>query len=814
MIIGIFSIIRNGSYVVVLIICMTVGLPVSSQTTRTISGYVEDLSSGEKLIAATVFDEVSKKGVLSNTYGFFSLSLPTGEVKLITSYVGFKSVVISFFLSKDTSILISMGEIPILQQVEIVESRVERPEDRVQMSQVDVPINQVKKAPSLLGETDVLKVLQLLPGVKSGGEGQNGLYIRGGSPDQNFILLDGVPVYNVSHLGGFFSVFNGDAIRNVTLTKGGFPARYGGRLSSVIEIDMKEGNMKEFHGEGGIGLISSRLTLEGPILKDKISFLISGRRTYLDLIARPFLASSLKKENQLTGHTTRIGFKAHFYDLNAKINYKINNRHRIYLSTYHGLDIFGLKLDQQRIDKTGYDLSNAGFDWGNITTALRWNWLMSKKLFANTIVTFSDYKVNIGVEQNHKFNTVIDNNLAKYLSGIRDWAAKFDLDYVLNPSYRIRTGIGAVIHAYKPGALQLKNNTNRIVVDTTLGSIPINAREMYIYMENEFQIGWLKANMGVHASAFRVQGSGYGSIQPRISLHTQILHNIGLKFSFVSMRQYINLLTNERAGLPTDLWVPATAKIKPQKAWQAAIGLSKTLSHEVEFTLEGYFKNMHNLISYKDGANLINANGNWEDQVTQGDGVTYGTELFLQKKSGKTTGWIGYTLSWNQRIFPDLNQGKQFPFKYDRRHEFSILAAHPFSKRFSISGSWQFGTGNAVTIPTASYQGPSIHNKQWENSPAWLLQNTQIYDLNQGKNQFRMPPYHRMDLSFEFNKEKKQYIRTWVIGAYNVYNRANPFYLSIETETETINGEIKSRRVVNQTSLFPIVPYFSYNFKF
>ncbi len=779
-----------------------------------ISGYIEDASSSEKLIAATVFDSISQKGVISNTYGFYSLSLPSRIVNLKASYVGFQQGEFQFFLSKDTTVHFYLNEGESLQEIQIIESRTDKSQNRVQMSQVDIPVSLIKKAPALLGETDVLKVLQLLPGVKAGGEGQNGLYIRGGSLDQNLILLDGVPVYNVSHLGGFFSVFNGDAIRNVTLTKGGFPARYGGRLSSVIEIDMKEGNMKEFNGEGGIGLISSRLTLEGPVWKDKISFLVSGRRTYLDLIAAPFLKAEIKNGNGTPGYKTKVDLDAHFYDFNAKINYRINDAHRIYLSVYNGKDIFGLALNNKADVGNDYNNTKGGFNWGNITSALRWNWLINKKLFANTAITFSDYKVNIGVSEGQQKATTINNNSARYISGIRDWSIKTDLDYIISPSYRIRIGIGEIYHTYSPGAIQFKTESINDKLDTLLGNRCFMAHEIFTYMENEFQLGRTKANIGLHASAFINQKKSYSSLQPRIGINTRLNPLMSFKVSFVTMRQYINLLTNERAGLPTDLWVPTTNRIKPQEAWQSAMGVTREINREYEFTIEAYFKKMNNLVSYTDGANLLSL-GDWQDQVTQGKGTSYGTELFLQKKSGKTNGWVGYTLSWNNRTFKDLNNGLTYPFKYDSRHDIALLVNHTFSNRFSLSASWQYRTGNAVTLPSASYQGINgVNQFNYSTYKNYWFLNFNDYEIIDSKNNYRMASYHRLDLSLEWAKKKKNYNRARVLGAYNAYSRNNPFYIAIRDKYIRENNIIKYKRVATQVSLFPIIPYFSYNFKF
>jgi TonB-dependent Receptor Plug Domain/CarboxypepD_reg-like domain len=452
-----------------------------AQQKYTISGYFEDSASAEKLISAAIFDVKTSSGTVSNTYGFYSLTLPKGNVNLIMSYVGYSDQRESFLLRKDTIINIRLRPNLELQTVEISARKQDRIEQRTQMSQVTIPIAQIKKIPALLGEVDVLKALQLLPGVQAGGEGQNGLYVRGGSPDQNLILLDGVPVYNVSHVGGFFSVFNGDAVKNVTLTKGGFPARYGGRLSSIIEIDMKEGNMKEFHGEGGIGLISSRLTLEGPIKKDVASYMISARRTYVDALLIPIL--KLAATNNANGNqNTTVSPRLNFYDINGKINWKINEKNRLYLSAYTGEDIFGYAATTATTDGLNVNTTDGGTNWGNITTAFRWNSVINNKLFANTTLTYSRYKVDILASNTILRNTVTTGNLAQYTSGIEDISGKVDFDYVPNPKNRIRFGLGATQHTYNPGAYQLEITSANAKLDTVLGSTKTNSVEPFVYV--------------------------------------------------------------------------------------------------------------------------------------------------------------------------------------------------------------------------------------------------------------------------------------------------------------------------------------------
>lgn len=775
-----------------------------SQQRFTISGYIEDAASSEKLISAAIYDRSNGTGIVSNTYGFYSLTLPKGDVSLLATYVGYNTQELAFILRGDTVINFRLATNVELQTVEISAKKQDRIENRTQMSQATIPIAQIKKIPALLGEVDVLKALQLLPGVQGGSEGQNGLYVRGGSPDQNLILLDGVPVYNVSHLGGFFSVFNGDAIKNVTLTKGGFPARFGGRLSSILEIDMKEGNMKEFHGEGGIGIITSRLMLEGPIVKDKASFMISGRRSYLDVFARPLIKSSFAQENPNGGD---IGFDLQFYDINAKVNWKVNDKHRLFLSAYTGTDVFGSEFKTFERNKIDYNKTLFELNWGNITTAFRWNWLVSNKLFANTTITYSSFKFNTlaGYEQNIRGK--IDQASGRYTSGIEDWAGKMEFDYSPTPNHRLRFGASATYHTYVPGVFQVKASIDTFKTDLTLGSDKTFSTEPYAYIEDDMQFGALKANLGVHFGGFAVQGVFYPSVQPRLGLNYLLSNNLSIKASFATMQQNVNLLTNEGVGLPTDLWVPSTKRIVPQQSWQAALGIAKTIKDEYELSIEGFYKNMKNLISYKEGASFFGQQNNWEDKITQGNGKSYGLEFFVQKKEGKTTGWIGYTLSWNKRLFDELNSGLEYDFKFDRRHDFKIIVSHQFTKRFSFTGTWVFGTGNAVTIPTNVFKIPEPNN----NLQYPYVREYEVASSGE-RNAYRMPSYHRMDVNFEWTKKKKRHTRTWTFGAYNVYNRPNPFAILPASRFNELTQQ--SERYYRQLSIFPIVPSFAYNFKF
>lgn len=769
----------------------------------TISGYIEDAASGEKLIGANVLDRLSGAGAVTNDYGFYSLTLPADTIQLSFSYIGYQAQEQAFLLKGNTALNVKLQAALELETVEVVESKVENTAERSQMSLISLPVEQIKRVPALLGEVDVLKALQLLPGVQSGGEGQSGLYVRGGSPDQNLILLDGVPVYNASHLFGFFSVFNADAINSVKLLKGGFPARYGGRLSSVIEINMKEGHQREIKGSGSIGVVAAKFTLEGPIVKEKTSFIVSARRTYIDILARPLIRNSLK-EDGIDGTT---GY--YFYDVNAKVNHKFSDKDRLYLSFYGGRDKF--YLDQKEgYPNGGFSLTESGFSWGNVTTALRWNHLWNNKLFSNTTLTYSSYNFDTkAVDEFEEYAS--DGSLEeqesfrlRYDSGIRDYAAKLDFDYYPNPNHYIRFGGSVIWHRFDPGRFstdaEVKSENFRI--DTTFGQKIIHAQELALYVEDDMRLGdALKMNVGLHASAFAVEGAFYTSLQPRLSLRYLFDESLALKTSFASMRQYVQLLTNENLSLPTDLWLPTTDQVRPQDSWQVALGLSKSFSGW-ELSLEGYYKEMDEVLAYQEGASLFEVS-DWQTRVTQGKGQSYGAELFLHRKAGRLNGWIGYTLSWTWRQFDDVNLGERYPYKYDRRHDLSIVATFDLNERVRFSGAWVFGTGNAVTLPESKYEGVFLNTS----SSGIYVFFPQYFT---GRNNYRMENYHRLDLGIDFIKKRDKWKRTWSIGAYNTYNRRNPFFLYLDDEN--VGGQ--DRKVLKQASLFPVIPYVTYGFEF
>jgi len=764
----------------------------SAQTT--ISGYFTDADSGEPLLSANVIDLLSGQGALANTYGFYSLTLPetADSARLRFSYIGYRNEEITIALNGDRNIDIQLGPSVDLAVVEVTSDRGERIEQQTQMSRTEIPVAQIKRIPALLGEVDVLKTLQLLPGVQSGGEGATGLYVRGGSPDQNLVLLDGVPIYNVSHVLGIFSVFNADALRNVTLTKGGFPARYGGRLSSVLEINMKEGNLKKWEGEGSIGLISSKLTVSGPLKKDKTSILVSGRRTYADLIAKPLIKSAAGQDG------AEVDLSLYFYDLNAKLQHKVNDNHRLFLSFYSGADVFGTEIKEEG------DVFGGGTDWGNIVSAARWNWQISPKLFMNTTATLSKYEINVNALAG-------DNDFdfrARYVSGIYDFGGKVDLDYIPNPDHYIRFGGGWTNHTYRPGAVSLKAESDgNIDLDTLIGSQVDYSNEFQAYVEDDFRLGALKVNAGLHFSAFSVNDELYTSLQPRLGLRYLLNNDLSIKAGFSTMQQYINLLTSEALSLPTDLWVPSTDRVRPQQSWQIATGVAKTFDNEYEVSVEAYYKQMKNVVSFREGASFVlGIEDAWEDKVTQGDGEAYGLELFIQKKQGRFTGWLGYTLSWNWRQFDEINSGERFPFRYDRRHDLSVVGNYNLSDRVWLSGAFVFGTGNAVSLPSYGYR--TVNRPDERGFGSTFVENSV------SKNSFRMSNYHRLDFSISFRKQKRKWERTWVIGAYNAYWHRNPYFLTASNVFTCGDNGCTTERRIREISLLPIIPSVSYQFKF
>lgn len=756
---------------------------VFSQKSVTISGTITDLQNGEQLAGAAVYDSISNKGALSNAYGFYSLTLKSGSIVLRYSTLGYRSERLPIKIISDTVINIRMRTV-VTELLEVIVS--EKRHQFVQPGVISMKTSQIRTAPVIMGEADLLKTIQLLPGIKSGTEGTSGLYVRGGSPDQNLIMLDGVPIYNSSHAFGFFSVFNPDAISGFSFYKGGIPARYAGRLSSVLDIKMKEGNNRKITGKASLGLIASNFMLEGPIGGENTSFFISGRRTLIDLIMKPFQAAD-----------DPVFPNYFFHDINAKINHRFNDKNRLYLSVYGGKDKNsysekGISQDKER--SYGY---KDGFGWGNITTSMRWNRIIGQKLFSNLTLVYSRYKFDI-YRASHEVNNetaAISNDSYNYYSGINDIGGRWDADWFPSAKHSVKTGINFTYHTFSPGITLVKNSGYEQIsdIDTTLGN-KANVREAYIYAEDEIKFSdKIIANVGFNYSVFLVKQKSYSSLQPRLALSYTVRQGLKIKSSYGIMNQYLHLLTNSTTGLPTDLWLPVTRRIRPEVAWQTALGIEYDIYSDYTVSVEGYFKKMSNLIEYKEGASFFRIQGSWEDKVEVGDGKSKGIELLVQKEHGKTTGWIGITLSKTTRQFNNLNNGVEFPYRYDRRLDIGLLVMHKFSEKVSASCSWIFGTGNRITLPT-------------EKIRTFYGDTTSFVKNLTGINNFLAPAYHRMDASIDFYKKRKHWTRNWSFGAYNVYSRRNPFYIYADL--------LDKPPTLKQTSLFPFLPYFKYSIIF
>lgn len=769
---------------------------VHAQDRFTISGYFRDMASGENLIGATITLKGNSRGVSSNQYGFYSLTLPQGQHQLIASYIGYYPQMIYLNLEKDTVFNVSMVSSTQLSEDVVVVARKRDNNVKVtQMGKISMPIEQIKSIPAFLGEVDILKAIQLIPGVRNAGEGSAGFYVRGGGPDQNLILLDDAVVYNSGHLFGFFSVFNADAIKNVTLIKGGMPAQYGGRLSSVLDVAMKEGNNQKFEVDGGVGLIASRLSIQGPIKKNKASFIVSARRTYIDALIKPFVS----KSSQFYGS----GY--YFFDLNAKVNYSFSPKNRLYLSGYFGRDVFDFRNSTQSLEFK--------IPWGNSTGTLRWNHVFNNKLFLNTTAVYNDYNFNFsGAQNNFKINIQ---------SGIRDLSLKQDYDYYPFSQHKIRFGFHYTWHRFTPSVVSGNQDSVQFR--------PNNAQQKYaheaaIYLQDTWDVTHkLSINAGIRGSYFMQVGpnkiyqtddngnrvdslvfgrgkkvKSYGGLEPRLTLRYAINDMQSLKASVTRNLQYIHLVSNAGTTLPTDVWVPSTYLVKPQLSWLYALGYFRNFHQNMfETSLELYYKSMQHQIEYKEGYTPSTIEDT-ENSFTFGRGWSYGAELFIHKVKGKFTGWLGYTLSYTWRKFPELNFGKKFPAKYDRRHDLSLVGMYELNKKWKFGATFVFGTGNAATLPQRFYIMGGVLTQEYSSI-----------------NQYRLPSYHRLDISATLTPKRnatRKVKREWVFSVFNAYSRKNPFFIYFDQTGSPYSGDLKIQ--AKQVSIFPILPSVTYNLKF
>ena len=755
-----------------------------AQSRFTISGTVKDTLTGETLIGATVrITGPVKKGATTNTYGFYSLTVPRGQDTLSFSYVGYKTIIIRLSVTKNTTLNIDLGASNALNEVVVTDKAASNNnilEPQMGVNKLD--IKEISNVPVLLGEKDVIKTIELLPGIETTGDANTGFYVRGGGSDENLILLDGAPVYNASHLFGFFSTFNSDAIKDITLYKGGMPAEYGSRMSSVLDIKMDEGNNKQYIAEGGIGLIASRLKLEGPIVKDKGSFMISARRTYADAFLK------------LSSDSTLNSASLYFYDINFKANYRLNDKNGIYLSGYFGQDDIGLK-------------NNFSTAWGNTTGTLRWNHLFSGKLFSNTSLIYSNYNYTIqNFDKNSNFQVV---------SKIEDVNLKEDFEYYLGGNQSLRFGVSAVHHTIEPGDIS-SSSTSSFNPQTIENRY---AYEFAAYISDNWKpTDKLNIVYGLRFNQFLLIGPGtfdtydsngnaitgttYGSgqtvahyfnVEPRFSASYTLNDQTSLKAAYNLNTQNIHLLSNSTSSLPTDLYVMSSNNIKPGISNQVSLGYYRNFDHDAfEFSTEVYYKWLSNEIDYRDNAQLV-ANQNVESQLLFGVGRAYGIEFFLKKKYGRYNGWIGYTLSRTERKFDGINNDTYFPARQDRTHDISFVNMFNATKRWSFSAVFVFGTGNAVTYPAGKYQLGGI--------------TTYYYTDRNGS---RLPDNSRLDLGATLEgKTHKSYHSSWTFSIYNAYNRKNPYSVVFQnTDTSPVHTEAV------ETSLFGIIPSVTWNFKF
>lgn len=781
------------SFIFLLLLCASVSF---AQKKYTISGYIKDSLNGETLIGATVTVKGQSKGISSNQYGFFSITLTEGSYSLVCTYIGYRERVIEIKLDNDRQLnFLILPKAYLFQEVVVSTKKRDANVKNAQMGKFTLPMEQIKSIPAFLGEVDLMKTVQFLPGVRNAGEGSAGIYVRGGGPDQNLILLDDAPVYNTGHLFGFFSIFNADAIKNVSLIKGGMPAQYGGRLSSVLDVSMKEGNNQKLQVDAGLGLIASRLSIQGPIKKNKSSFIISGRRTYIDVLTKPFV----KKTSQFHGS----GY--FFYDLNAKVNYIFSEKDRVYLSGYFGRDVFDFQNSKQSL--------NINIPWGNATGTLRWNHVYNQKLFGNTTLVYNDY--------NFTFNAAQNNFELKLASGIRDISLKQDFDLYPYTGHKLKFGGIYTYHKFTPSVVSGKQ-------DSTVFK-PNNAQVKYgheaaVYLQDDWEVNEkLKINAGIRYSWFQqigpykiyttddngnrtdstVFGSGkcvksYAGFEPRLTIRYALNDETSLKASVTRNLQYIHLVSNAGTTLPTDIWVPSTYKVKPQSSWLYAAGLFKNFKDNMyETSVELYYKQMQNQVEYKEGY-TPNSIDDTENSFTFGKGWSYGAEFFINKTKGRLTGWVGYTLSWTWRKFPGLNFGNKYPAKYDRRNDMSIVAIYEINKKWRLSASFVFGTGNAATLPERFYIVDGILTQEYSKI-----------------NEYRLPSYHRLDFAAILTPKKnikRKWKSEWVFSVYNAYSRKNPYFIYFDQTGNPFNGTLEIQ--AKQVSLFPIIPAITWNVRF
>jgi len=778
----------------------------------TISGYLIDQKTNDPLIGATVFEPIISRGTTTNIEGFYSLTLPKGKHQIVCSYIGYESITTILDLAQHTKLDVNLDagedmEEIIVESTEHIESR--HALNVISSNTMDIKV--VKALPSMLGEADVIKAMQLLPGVQSGSEGASGLFVRGGGPDQNLFLLDGVPVYNANHLFGFVSIFDSKIIKKATIIKGGFPARYGGRLSSVLDIHTRTGDMHKFHGEISIGLLSGGFSIEGPIWKGKTSFLVSARRSWVDLFAVP-IQQAIVNNNNGSGNVINYNF----YDINFKLKHKFSDKNYLVLNGYFGDDFFNYKQTNNLSFDIGPEvltksISNEDqLQWGNKIVALHWHTELSQKLFMKVSATYSNYFYESKTESyaelfnEQGFRIQEEAFESEGQTPIHDIGGQISFDYIPHNKHYLRFGFGYTYHLFRP---EISKSTFSFAGPESTIETFNSIHDFTAFIEDDIRIGKiLKINPGIHLADFYLKGRNYFSLQPRLAVNLLVTKQTSIKASYARMSQFVHLLTNPGIGLPTDLWLPTTRNIPPEHSHQWTLGFTQDLPLGLEFTAEGFYKIMENVLEYNPSTNFLQDRRSWESLVEVGRGESYGAEGLLQRKKGKFTGWISYTLSWSWRKFEKLNRGRQFPYRYDRRHDMSVVLNYKFNQNWNIGLTWVYGTGHPVTLGLERYTPiqAQVGHYSSSNNPV-LSTGTIISDITNivDRNNFRMPPYHRMDVTVNWYKKLKHGSQTLSLGIYNVYNQLNP-YMVVPKEQE--DGTLR----LYQISILPIMPSISY----
>ncbi len=793
------------TYTILLILLSLCGVSHAQGGRVTLSGHVVDAANGETMMGVYVIltelaNPQNVQGCVTNQAGYYSISTVPGQYTLMVNHLGYKTITDTISLDKSISRLFEMETVAISGEEVVIQGERSNVTSG-DVGRMELSIQTIKTLPALMGEADVIKSIQLLPGVQSSGEGNSGYYVRGSGTDQNLILLDEATIYNPDHLFGFFSIFNADAVKSIELIKAGMPAYYGGRAASILNVYQKDGNLKKYEVDGGLGLIFSHLTVQGPIKKERASFLISARRTYADVIIQPFL----KKDNPMKGTDF------YFYDINAKFNVIINQRHRLYFGAYYGSDVYGFKSRTQQ--------TKMSFKWGNAAASARWNYIIANRLFLNTSATFSYYDFSTSM--------VIDPYSFILASGVRDYGLKSELTWIPTPKHNLRFGVHNVLHDCIPGNFQVQAGEG---VDFNIPKMQdYFGNELAIYAHDEWDITkrW-RLNMGVRYTNYHHLGpftryvlddfghvtdsivypkgssiTQYNRVEPRLALRFLIDSTLSIKASATLNYQYMHQISIASISLPTDVWMPSTDLLKPQTVFQYTLGVFKNFHQDMfETYVDLYYKQMYNLAEYREGLDFSMLTINPDQMYVFGKGWSAGAEFFIKKSRGRFTGFIGYTLGFTRRQFDDLNGGKPYWAKYDRRHDITIsLSYEILPNKLRASALWVFQSGNTMTVPLGYY----------------LYMGSVVTEYS-GRNEYRVNPYHRLDISVDWTIKKTSKFETGLnFSIYNVYNRQNPFLVFFETSVTTDDGDLTSFSMQNhayQMSLFPIIPSVMWTFKF